>query len=362
MKATTYTCDPRPAYKFQVTAVRYTPEYPAADGVTLVLAHGNATHKETYSAMLSFLFDLTDSTRQHPPLIREAWSIECPNHGESAELNEQDIAAHYPQGGWNGWEYPQAMLAFMKSRPDGIDFSERKLVAVGHSSGGSAIVLLQDLYPNLFSSYILLDPAICKAEDAPERYNMERIITQYTWTRQDTWRNRKEARKALEKQEGSRYWHPKVMDAYLEKGLRIHPAAKLPDPFTFNGVTLACCKGYESAMTRTVELYPRAFDILQSFYSSDTQVHLIIATLDKFGVKQLDDALVAPNPISGRGADSIQRLPRGGHMFVQTEPELAALALQNAVSSIVGIKVTNTMDKNRDTHRNAPQAPLRAHL
>jgi len=45
MKTTTYTYDPRPAYKFQVTAAKYTPDRPAPDGVTLILAHGNATHK-----------------------------------------------------------------------------------------------------------------------------------------------------------------------------------------------------------------------------------------------------------------------------------------------------------------------------
>jgi len=36
-------------------------------------------------------------------------------------------------------------------------------------------------------------------------------------------------------------------------------------------------------MTRTVELYPRAFDILHTFYAGDTQVHLIFATIEKFG-------------------------------------------------------------------------------
>ena len=39
----------------------------------------------------------------------------------------------------NGWVYPQAMLAFLKSRPDGIDFRRRKLVLVGHSYGGSVV-------------------------------------------------------------------------------------------------------------------------------------------------------------------------------------------------------------------------------
>jgi hypothetical protein len=33
------------------------------------------------------------------------------------------------------------MLAFIKSRPDGIDFSERKLVGVGHSNGAGAMLV-----------------------------------------------------------------------------------------------------------------------------------------------------------------------------------------------------------------------------
>ncbi|KAF8968450.1 hypothetical protein BDZ97DRAFT_1755144 [Flammula alnicola] len=92
----------------------------------------------------------------------------------------------------NGWEYPRAMLAFLNSRPDGTNFYERNLAAVGYSNGGSTV---------------------------------------------------KTARKALEVEEGSRYWHPRGMDAYV--GLRVHSAAKLPDRFTFNGVTLACSRAYE---------------------------------------------------------------------------------------------------------------------
>ena len=42
----------------------------------------------------------------------------------------------------NGWVYPRAMLAFLKSRPDGIDFRTRKLVLVGHSYGGAAVCVL----------------------------------------------------------------------------------------------------------------------------------------------------------------------------------------------------------------------------
>ncbi|KAF8966686.1 hypothetical protein BDZ97DRAFT_625312 [Flammula alnicola] len=45
----------------------------------------------------------------------------------------------------NGWDYPRAMLAFLNSRPDGTNFYERNLVAVGHSSGGSTVVLLHEV-------------------------------------------------------------------------------------------------------------------------------------------------------------------------------------------------------------------------
>jgi hypothetical protein len=84
--------------------------------------------------------------------------------------------------------------------------------------------------------------------------------------------------------------------------LRTHPAAKFPAPYTFNGVTLACTKAYESvgittvycclsivltflqAMTRSSELFILSFDIMQKLFRSDEkQVHLILATLDKFG-------------------------------------------------------------------------------
>lgn len=60
-----------------------------------------------------------------------------------------------------------------------------------------------------------MDPAIIRAQDAHTRVTMERIITQYTWTRQDTWRDRNSARKSIDSQAGSRYWHSKVKDAYV---------------------------------------------------------------------------------------------------------------------------------------------------
>jgi hypothetical protein len=51
--------------------------------VTLLVLHSTSFHKEALEPMLADVFTLT-STHTH---IREAWIIECPNHGESAALN-----------------------------------------------------------------------------------------------------------------------------------------------------------------------------------------------------------------------------------------------------------------------------------
>jgi hypothetical protein len=84
---------PRNGYPFHVTAKRYRsnllPVLDAddADSVTLILLHGTSFHKETWEPTLQRIFDLAacdGSVR-----IREAWAIECPNHGASAELNEE---------------------------------------------------------------------------------------------------------------------------------------------------------------------------------------------------------------------------------------------------------------------------------
>jgi hypothetical protein len=58
--------------------------------VTLILLHSTSFHKETWEACLETLLNIgTSAAGKKSPNIREAWSIECPNHGGSAALNAQ---------------------------------------------------------------------------------------------------------------------------------------------------------------------------------------------------------------------------------------------------------------------------------
>lgn len=89
---------PRNGYPFYITAKRYA--HPAfqthqaaqsnrgstdkSEPLTLLLLHSTSFHKEIYEPILETLFSLTAHGELH---IREAWAIECPNHGESAVYN-----------------------------------------------------------------------------------------------------------------------------------------------------------------------------------------------------------------------------------------------------------------------------------
>lgn len=332
MKATYYQLDPRPAEPLQVTAMRYQPYNPPSDGITLILAHALGTHKETWMPLLEYLFAEQDRlSNVRNVKILEAWSIECPNHGESAVLNNHDIESKFSNFKWSGWIYPRALRAFLLSRPEGIDFHRRKLVGVGHSNGGNAMTLLHSLSTGLeFQALILLDPTL--GRESVEKDHMQRVLTQLTWNKRDTWPSRKAALKDLSTQLGFRNWHPDVLRLFIEKGLKDHSASKFPDPWIFKGgVTLCCSRAYEAASNLANDHHAFAFDHLQYMYRSGQAVYLIHSKKDEFNGELLKRAQAAPDASSKRGPQSVQYIEHGGHMFVQACPQDTAKAIWNAI-------------------------------
>jgi hypothetical protein len=58
-----------------------------ADPVMLILAHATSFHKELLEPFLEGLYAhaaVSSATRSSLVKIRDAWAIDCPNHGESA--------------------------------------------------------------------------------------------------------------------------------------------------------------------------------------------------------------------------------------------------------------------------------------
>jgi len=96
------TYPPRDGYPLFITAKRYTlPEFDAykedRDALTLIFLHSTASHKESWEATLEKVFSLAlcgieegkKKRSSEVVKIREAWCLDCPNHGASAMLNER---------------------------------------------------------------------------------------------------------------------------------------------------------------------------------------------------------------------------------------------------------------------------------
>ncbi|GJJ14569.1 hypothetical protein Clacol_008834 [Clathrus columnatus] len=134
-----YTFDWRPNYPFFVTATRYIPSPTAAPqlsdpsvGFTAVFAHGTGFHKEQWEPTIHHLFKLSNTDKSF--LIREVWSVDCPNHGQSYILNEEIIA----QSGYTlifPWDEYTKALYWLLTQNKEYDFSTHRLIAVGHSMG-----------------------------------------------------------------------------------------------------------------------------------------------------------------------------------------------------------------------------------
>lgn len=97
-----YVFDPRPNYPHLITAKRYWKSIPTSqvlkdpDAFTLIFAHGTGFHKEHFEATLEDLYKCVQNHPGHSSIkIREAWTIDCPNHGEAAFLNEKSLQWGY---------------------------------------------------------------------------------------------------------------------------------------------------------------------------------------------------------------------------------------------------------------------------
>jgi len=93
-----YVFDPRPNYPLLVTAKRYwaTNSHYLNDpeAITLIFTHGTGFHKEQWEPTLDDLFFLL-ANNNGTVKVREMWSIDAPNHGDAAVLNEKALKWGY---------------------------------------------------------------------------------------------------------------------------------------------------------------------------------------------------------------------------------------------------------------------------
>lgn len=116
----------------------------------------------------------------------------------------------------------------------------RPIVAVGHSMGGCQLANLALLHPRLFESLILIDPVIQGKVSVIGNVSPAFASAK----RRDLWPSRAEATKGFKKSKFYQSWDPRVLDCWIEHGLRDAPTKLYPDA-TDGQVTLTTTKHQE---------------------------------------------------------------------------------------------------------------------
>jgi pimeloyl-ACP methyl ester carboxylesterase len=101
---------------------------------------------------------------------------------------------------------------------------KRPIFGVGHSMGGSQLANLAIIHPRLFQGLILIDP-VMTAGPTPGGPIMAKLST----LRKDKWPSRKVALESFKKSKFYQAWDPRVLNLWVEYGLRDLPTKLYPD-------------------------------------------------------------------------------------------------------------------------------------
>ncbi|KAG6837462.1 hypothetical protein H0H93_009005 [Arthromyces matolae] len=321
LSSKSYIFDPRPNYPLFITATRYwlpDSKYlhdPSA--LTLVFTHAAGLHKEIWQPTIEDLFALSELPAGPCPVkIREAWSIDAPDHGDAGVLNELDLKMSYnPVFSWE--EYARAIYVFLSNHGKGldVDLSTHRLVGIGHSLGAGSLLLSLGYSPNvLFKSLILVEPLSSRANFIQDASKM---LVAGTSKRRDIWPSFEEAYDMLKSKAVWKAWDDRVLRKFVNHGLRPLPTAEYPDKF--DGVTLKCTRRQETANCSDSLGTYRSYNAFK-VVTRHLPVHLIYGAINDFTPQEAKDDVVEVAIGGTANLASLHRIEGAGHSVVQTDP------------------------------------------
>ncbi|KAF5384362.1 hypothetical protein D9615_003153 [Tricholomella constricta] len=326
-----YTFDPRPNYPLVITAKRYwKPDSPYLNDPsahTLVFAHGTGFHKEQWEPTMDDLYALMDGN-DGSVKVREMWSIDAPNHGDAAILNEHVLQWGYePVFGWE--EYARSIHAFLTGFGTGVDvdFSTHRLVGLGHSMGAASLLLSLGYSPVLkFDSLIL-----CELMAMASKYTGKpsEMLVNGAANRRDIWSSLDEAYRLLKGRPAWKVWDDRVLRIFVKDGMRKLPTADYPDKT--EGVTLKCSRIQETACYRDPVGATRAYRLLGPM-ARRLPLHLIYGAINDYLPQAVKDDVVE-NAVGGpENLASLSRVEGAGHLIMQMNPKGLAQKIHDALS------------------------------
>ncbi|KAH7907247.1 Alpha/beta hydrolase fold-1 [Hygrophoropsis aurantiaca] len=333
-----YVFDPRPSFPFFLTAKRYWVDSDIAEhdedpnALTLVFAHAIGFHKEHWEPTIEDLFKLLQTQAQlehdgHRKVkIREMWSIDAPNHGDAAILNEKTLRWGYEQVFF--WEdYGRGIHAFLTGLGTGVDvdFTKHNLVGIGHSMGTGSIMLSTTYQPPLtYSSIHLIETMIMGQQySSIPLQNAEKAAM----NRRDIWPSIEEAYQVMKSRPLWKNWDERILRIYVNHGLRPLPTLEYPN--RLDGVTLKCTKQQESATLGDHKSRVLAYNLLPHL-AKRIPIHFVYGGIDEHTqvlftgkrsrINHHCSSVETKNDVLRHGSGGIEnsariiRIPGAGHM------------------------------------------------
>ncbi|KAH7559382.1 Alpha/beta hydrolase family-domain-containing protein [Bipolaris maydis] len=211
---------------------QYTPlsnKSPKPGDITIIAAHANGFPKELYEPLWD---ELLKRCEQHGFGIRGIWIADVVHQGWSGVMNESKL------GNDPAWlDHSRDLLHMVNLFRDQMP---RPIVGVGHSMGGCQLANLALLHPRLFETLVLIDPVI----QGKVSLNGNISPAAASARRRELWPSREDAAKSFAKSKFYQAWDPRVLDRWVQNGLRdvpteLFPGAKKPE------VTLTTTKHQE---------------------------------------------------------------------------------------------------------------------
>ncbi|KAJ5795361.1 hypothetical protein N7457_001960 [Penicillium paradoxum] len=185
--------------------------FPTEGDLTIIGAHANGFPKvELYEPLWD---DIYENLRAHNRRIRAIWIADVVQQGQSGVLNEA-ILGDDPS--W--FDHGRDLLFVLNQFQDQIT---QPIIGVGHSMGGMQLTHLSLMHPSLFQGLILIDPVI-QLENPSLKYALPSTY------RRDHWPSRVEAANKFRSSSFYRAWDPRVLEKWIEYGLRDLPTKVYP--------------------------------------------------------------------------------------------------------------------------------------
>ncbi|KAL0578647.1 hypothetical protein V5O48_003347 [Marasmius crinis-equi] len=307
----------------KIAARRYTSSNANTNGLTLILAHCIGSHKEYWEPVIDRLFSLSPG-KDHTYRIREIWSFDWQNHGDSAVANEKLLKAR--PNVISVYEWANAIRSFATSpRMRG-----HRLVALGHSAGAGTMTLstLRTPLPEIpYLALVLIEATMITREHFNASIEDRKLQMDFTVnavrSRRDTWKSKEAAYEWMMKRFPWNGWDPRIARLMADYGLRPTPTGE---------VTLKCPKEQEAALYPDTEGHFEAMDELARICRK-VPVHAVWGENADVVVEDIREAM--GDASKGRILASVTIVPDSGHMVVQENPDGLADAIASILDGIV---------------------------